>query len=134
LSYSIGLTEDKNASKLLVPDDATGAADIDAVGFDVTVVAEVVVVDNGGGGNNNDGISVGGNWRGSVAATGTPGRSWFSGTGRRGLIALVDSGDKRDRDESKNYKKFFGYCYWKLVITTRPHYEALCVQRARLAT
>jgi len=63
LSYSIGFTDDKNASRLLVPDVAAAVTDVAAaVGFDAAVVVE-----GGGGGNNDDGISVGGNLRGSGA-------------------------------------------------------------------
>jgi len=65
LSYSIGFTDDKNASKLLVPDVAAGATDVAVAGFDAAVVAAIVFV--GGGGNNDDVISVDGNLRGSAA-------------------------------------------------------------------
>ena len=65
MSYSIGFTDDKNASKLLVPDVTAGATDVAAVGFDVAAVAADAVVDDGGG-NNDDAISVEGNLRGSA--------------------------------------------------------------------
>ena len=70
MSYSIGFTDDKNASKLLVPDVAAGTTDIAAVGFDVAAVAADAVVDDGGG-NNDDAISVDGNLReGAFSCTG----------------------------------------------------------------
>ena len=94
LSYSIGFTDVRNASRLFIVALGVDLTAVVVDDVDTIAVGDGVVVS--GAGNEATRSACG------VNLSGTEGKGWFSGTGGSGLLDNPDLGDSMDRGWSWN--------------------------------